>query len=135
MRVHVLLESVQGKVYSRSVWNARVQVSVRVHIEKFSKDAGEAWFSYTLIRTSKLHRITLTGRLILHAEDEEEVKELEAYATREKSLDPLVRAIAVRLQPLILHIEEEFNLLMLPTLVVDEPVACDKEERSIPMYM
>jgi hypothetical protein len=135
MRVHLLLESVQGKVYSRSTGNhARVRVSVKVYIEKFSKDAGEAWFNYTLVRSSKLHQITLTGKLILHAEDEE-VKELEAYATREKPLDPLIRTIVARLQPLILHIEEEFDLPLPPTLAVDEHIAHDKEDRPILMYI
>jgi len=108
------LESVHGEVLSREEVLEGVHINVKVDPEKLSYEERAAYFRFKIMKYSRVYQIAVSGRLLVHADNEDELEELKAYVEKKKPPIRVINAVIARSQPLILHIEEEFQVPIIP---------------------
>jgi hypothetical protein len=138
MRPALYLDGVHAEVLDRTPGEAVVNVSIKVDLERYSAEDRSAEFRYKLVVSSRIGQISMTGTLVLLADSDIDLEELEkiAYESRRNAVPATIfQLIIFNLQPLLLHVEKEMGMPITPLLPGHvEQRKEEREEKKVLLY-
>lgn len=138
MRAFITLNSVEASVLDRTPGPINIDVHIDITDKTFIRKSRAARFAFKLTKKTRTAKIALDGSMIVVAEGEEELAKLEEYVSAEKPPLPVVNTILTQTQPLILHIEEELRVPIIPFPIAQEifasPGESERDSRTLVLH-
>jgi len=119
MHIQICINRVYAEVLNRSLGDVRINISVKIELQRFSAEIGAIEFVYRIEIMSRVGHIAVDGVMTMFAESDNDREELKRLAEESKKGVPpyIAQIIVLNVEPLVLILEKEMGMPITPIIL------------------